>query len=89
MFTYLACLGAGAALGLAVRGPGVRRAQRALLPAAVLLLLFFMGVGIGKDPDLVHKIGSFGASALWVAVGSVGGSLVAVVVLFRALGARP
>lgn len=89
MFTYLACLGVGAALGLGVRGPRVRRAQRLLLPASVLLLLFFMGVGIGKTPDLVHKLGSFGAAALWVAVGSLGGSLLAVVALFRVLGARP
>jgi len=86
---YLLFLLGGAVLGLTVRGEGVRRAQRVVMPASILVLLFFMGVGIGKDPDLGRKIASFGVNALCISGLSVAFSVLFVYALVRLLGPRP
>lgn len=85
MIHYLSFLLGGAALGC-FRGRGsFRRFQRHALPASVLVLLFFMGVGIGKDPDLGSKILGFGWKALAISSFSVFFSVLCVGLLTRAL----
>jgi len=90
VLAYLACLAAGIALGVVLGArPLLRRLQQRFLPAAILGLLFFMGVGIGRDPDLPAKIGRFGWNALVVAVLAVAGSVAAVWGLDRLARRRP
>lgn len=89
MLKYLLFLLGGAALAFALRGEGVRRAQRVVMPGSILVLLFFMGVGIGKDPELGQKIASFGVNALCISGLSVAGSVLFVYALLRLLGPRP
>ncbi len=87
MLTYLGCLLLGIGLALAVgERREVRWAQARLLPATILVLLFFMGVGIGRDPDLPSKIARFGWNAGAVALLAVAGSIGAVAALLWAVG---
>ena len=89
MLAYLGCLILGIGLALAVgERPGVRWVQARLLPATILVLLFFMGVGIGRDPDLPVKIVRFGWNAGAVALLAVAGSIGAVAALMWAAGRR-
>ncbi len=89
MLAYLGCLLLGIGLALAVgERPVVRRAQARLLPATILVLLFFMGVGIGRDPELPRKIARFGWNAGAVALLAVAGSVAAVAGLLWVLGRR-
>ncbi len=82
MLAYLGCLLAG--MGLAVvfgESPRFRRVQERVFPLTVLVLLFFMGVGIGRDPELGSKIARFGWNAAAVSVLTVAGSVLAVAAL--------
>jgi hypothetical protein len=89
MWGYLLFLLAGITLGVLLRDePRGGAVSARLLPASVLLLLFFMGVGIGKDPLIGEKIGRFGVEALTVALLTVGGSIAAVWALLRLAGGR-
>ncbi|GAB4247469.1 MULTISPECIES: LysO family transporter [Deferrisoma] len=90
MLAYLACLAAGIALGITLGArPLLRRMQQRFLPATILGLLFFMGVGIGRDPDLPAKIARFGWDGGAVALLAVGGSVAAVWGLDRLFRRRP
>ncbi len=82
MLTYVACLLAGVGLAVVLgENPRFRNIQERLFPLTVLVLLFFMGVGIGRDPELGSKIARFGWNAAAVAVLSVAGSVLAVAAL--------
>ncbi len=88
MIPYLLLLLAGVALGFFWGQGAFGRLQRPVLPASVLVLLFFMGVGIGKVPDLASKIVGFGWNALAIASFSVFFSVLCVLLLTTGLRRR-
>ncbi|MGC8768935.1 LysO family transporter [Calditerrivibrio sp.] len=60
MAKYLFFLLIGSALGFATKQIDIKGANKWILNFSVIILLFFMGIGIGKDPDLKIKILNFG-----------------------------
>jgi len=82
VLAYVACLLAGVGLALLWgESRRLRNVQERFFPLTVLVLLFFMGVGIGRDPELGSKIARFGWNAAAVSVFSVAGSVLAVAAL--------
>lgn len=61
----------------------VKTIKGALMSMSVLCLLFFMGVGIGKDPELNLKIANFGLNALVISLFSILFSIIVVYVILR------
>ncbi|MGB9731032.1 MULTISPECIES: hypothetical protein [Calditerrivibrio] len=60
MAKYLFFLLIGSALGFVTKQIDIKGANKWILNFSVIILLFFMGIGIGKDPDLKIKILNFG-----------------------------
>lgn len=54
-----------------------------VLSASILLLLFSMGVSIGKTADIGEKLVRFGYSALTIALLSIIGSVLAIWLMTR------
>ncbi|MGA1846934.1 LysO family transporter [Deferribacter abyssi] len=85
MFKYLFFLIIGIITGYMVKERNIIKIQKYLLPFSVLVLLFFMGVGIGKDPNLKQKIVMFGYSSLIISLLAVFFSIVVVGIMMRVL----
>lgn len=71
MAKYLLFLLIGSALGFATKQIDIKGANKWILSFSVIILLFFMGVGIGKDPDLKIKILNFGLIAFIISSSAV------------------
>lgn len=85
MFEYLVFLIAGAFIGIFFDNNYLVKVKKYLLPTSILFLLFFMGVGIGKDPMLSSKITTFGINAVIISVSSIFFSCVFVFLFVRVL----
>lgn len=83
MFKYLVLLCLGVVVGSFYRTFHHNRLKSAGMSFTVLILLFFMGVGIGKDPELGSKILTFGAYGLVISFMSVVFSVVAVFLIMK------
>ncbi len=42
---------------------------------SIFLLLFFMGLSIGRDPLIISNLPTLGLTALLISIGGIGGSL--------------
>lgn len=52
----------------------IRIAEK-LIIWSIFLLLFFMGMSIGRDPLIISNLPSLGLTALLISIGGIGGSL--------------
>ncbi|UOD33729.1 LysO family transporter [Deferribacteraceae bacterium V6Fe1] len=85
MVKYLIFLSIGILFGIfAPEINGVKKVKSILMSVSVLCLLFFMGVGIGKDPELKLKIANFGLNALVISSFSILFSIIVVFIMVRA-----
>lgn len=85
MIEYLVFLIGGATIGLLLANRYFDKTKKYLLPSSILFLLFFMGVGIGKDPHLSSKIADFGINAVVISISSIFFSIVFVYLFVRVL----
>ncbi len=85
MLNYLFFLILGFLVGYFINKKFLGEIKKAIMPLSILVLLFFMGVGIGKDPDLSHKIANFGINAFIIALSSIVFSIVFVFLFVRVL----
>ena len=46
-----------------------------LIPVAIWVLLFLLGLNVGGDPKIMNNLGTIGGEALWLTLGAVGGSV--------------
>jgi len=83
MWIYLVFLLLGGFLGLLLKNVNIGKVSKILMNLSILVLLFFMGVGIGKDPLLSHKILNFGLYAFIIAFFAVVMSTFIVYLLVR------
>ncbi|KAA0259330.1 DUF340 domain-containing protein [Deferribacter autotrophicus] len=83
MLKYLVFLIIGIITGYIVKKEDVVKFQKYLLSFSVLVLLFFMGVGIGKDPGLKQKIVMFGYSSLIISLLTVFFSILVVGIMMK------
>ncbi|MFQ7040311.1 MAG: LysO family transporter [Barnesiella sp.] len=51
----------------------------------IFLLLFFMGISIGNNKEIIHNLGGLGLQAIIIAVASTTGSVLLAWLLFRTL----
>jgi len=51
-----------------------------IILAGIVLLLFSMGVGLGSNPEIIKNLGRIGITALTLAVSTVGGSILSILV---------
>lgn len=85
MFKYLVFLIIGVVIGYRFDRSIFEKIKKGLLPFSILFLLFFMGVGIGKDPDLSSKIADFGINAVVISFFSILFSVIFVFLFVRVL----
>ena len=83
MIKLLICLILGFVAGYFTKGYRFIKFKNILMPVSILVLLFFMGVGIGKDPNLSQKIVSFGINAVIIAICSILFSMFFVFIFMR------
>lgn len=55
---------------------------------SIIVLLFFMGIGIGKDQDLHSKIVNFGVISFTITIMSVLMSIVMVYIIIKIFGEK-
>lgn len=60
MLGYIAALFAGLAVGFFMPSGFFSRGKNILFNIALITLLFFMGISLGKDPEILGKIADFG-----------------------------
>ncbi|MCX8083772.1 MAG: lysine exporter LysO family protein [Calditerrivibrio sp.] len=88
MIKYLLFISIGGVLGYISRRGINGHLHKHLMNGSIIILLFFMGVGIGKDPDLKSKIADFGITAGVISLLTVVGSTVSVYVILRVFRRR-
>ncbi|MEF3254784.1 MAG: lysine exporter LysO family protein [Deferribacterales bacterium] len=88
MWIYLFFLIIGGLLGYFLREKPVDKISKILLNISVLILLFFMGVGIGKDPDLNNKIINFGIKSITITFFTVSMSILSVFFIVKIFGRK-
>ena len=86
MLIFLLFLMTGIALGYFLNGKNIDKSQKIFLNISILLLLFFMGASIGKDPELFDKIAGFGFQALVIASSTIFFSIIAVLIIIKFMG---
>ncbi|HCW93282.1 MAG TPA: hypothetical protein DHM44_06345 [Flexistipes sinusarabici] len=86
MLIFLLFLMTGIALGYFLNGKHVDKTQKIFLNISILLLLFFMGASIGKDPELFDKIAGFGFQALVIASSTIFFSIIGVLIVVSFMG---
>ena len=81
----LSLLFAGMILGLIFKDK-LRKYEKllnSLLMLSIYLLLFFMGVSIGKNQELMKNLGNIGLKALLISTGAIIGSIIFAYLLFK------
>ncbi|TYB33816.1 MAG: lysine exporter LysO family protein [Flexistipes sinusarabici] len=83
MLIFLFFLITGIAFGYFLSGKYINKTQKFFLNISILLLLFFMGVSIGKDPELFDKIAGFGFQAFVIASSTIFFSIIGVLIVIN------
>lgn len=84
MINYIIFLCVGILIGIFFpKLNGAKKIKGVLMSMSVLCLLFFMGVGIGKDPELNSKIANFGLNAIVISLFSILFSVIVVYIIVR------
>lgn len=75
MINILLCIMAGIAVGYMARKRTVMKYTGSLLSVAIMLLLFFMGLSVGSNEQVVNNFTAIGLDAFLLTVGGTAGSL--------------
>ncbi|HAR37972.1 MAG TPA: DUF340 domain-containing protein [Porphyromonadaceae bacterium] len=75
MINILLCIMAGIAVGYLARKRTVMKYTGSLLSVAIMLLLFFLGLSVGSNEQVVNNFTSIGLDAFLLTVGGTAGSL--------------
>lgn len=86
MYTALGIMLCGMLAGRLLRGRLRPEALRRWIFPAIMLLLFFLGIAVGGNAQLVRDLPHLGGAALALALGGIGGTLVCAVLLRRLFG---
>jgi uncharacterized membrane protein YbjE (DUF340 family) len=86
MLNYIIALAVGAVAGFFLPAGFMQRSKNILFNASLLALLFFMGVNLGKDPELLNKLSNFGLISAIMGVFVVFFSILTVFILIRLFG---
>ena len=86
MYIALGIMLCGMLAGRLLRGRLRPEALRRWIFLAIMLLLFFLGIAVGGNAQLVRDLPHLGGAALALARGGIGGTLVCAVLLRRVFG---
>ena len=64
------------------------RTRKHLFTFSLVGLLFFMGVNLGKDPEILSKLGSYGLTAFIIATFTITFSVASVLLFVRIFGKK-
>ena len=77
MFTVLALMATGVALGFLLKNKvKIIKLVDPAISIAIYILLFLLGVSVGKNETIINNLDTLGVQALILTVGGVGGSVV-------------
>ncbi|MCA1928143.1 MAG: LysO family transporter [Calditerrivibrio sp.] len=88
MWIYLIFLLFGATLGFFLQNRQIGSFSKYFMNFSIIVLLFFMGIGIGKDQDLHSKIVNFGVISFTITIMSVLMSIVMVYIIIKIFGEK-
>ena len=88
MLSYVLALAVGIIAGLALPSGFMGKPKSVIFTAALLGLLFFMGVNLGRDPELLSKLSRFGIISSFMSITVVVFSLIAVIALMKLFGEK-
>ena len=83
MLSYIIALAAGLLAGIILPSGFMLKTKNILFNAALIALLFFMGVSLGRDPELPHKLANFGYVSLVMSVSVVVFSIISVLIITK------
>lgn len=86
MYIALGIMLCGMLAGRLLRGRLRPEALRRWIFLAIMLLLFFLGIAVGGNAQLVRDLPHLGGAALTLALGGIGGTLVCALLLRRVFG---
>ena len=88
MLKLVLALFAGAAAGFFLPGGFMSKPKSYIFTTAILCLLFFMGVNLGRDPEFLPKLSSFGLISIFMSITVVVFSILAVMLLMKIFGGK-
>ncbi|PLX71148.1 MAG: hypothetical protein C0602_02590 [Denitrovibrio sp.] len=88
MLSYVIALGVGVAAGFFLPSGFMTKPKSLIFNISLLGLLFFMGVNLGRDPELLSKLSNFGIISGIMSVTVVVFSVIAVMILMRIFGEK-
>lgn len=83
MLAYILALAAGLAAGVLLPSGFMSKIKNVLFNIALIVLLFFMGVSLGKDKDILSKIADFGIISAVMSVSVVIFSIISVLIITK------
>jgi len=88
MLNYVIALGAGVIVGFFLPGGFMQKPKSAIFNISLLGLLFFMGVNLGRDPELLSKLSEFGLISGLISISVVIFSVFSVMILLKLLSGK-
>lgn len=82
MLTVIGLMVAGILLGYLLRERSWKGVPR-LINAAILLLLFLLGITVGADESIMNNLGTIGKDALVITLAAVAGSVLCAWVVYK------
>lgn len=76
MFTVIAIMFGGIAVGYVLRRVEVLQRVGKLISVTIFLLLFLLGITVGSNPDIMNNLGTLGWQAFILAFAGTLGSVV-------------
>lgn len=87
MLKFVAIILSGMAVGFLMRKRRLRVVPH-LVTALIWALLFFLGVEVGENPQVIHGITNLGVEALWLSLAGLAGTVLASWALWRWISSR-
>jgi len=88
MLNYVIALFAGIVAGFFLPSGFMGKPKSLIFNISLLGLLFFMGVNLGRDDQLLLKLADFGVISLLMSISVVLFSVIAVVILIKLFGGK-
>ena len=88
MWLILSIMTAGIITGLLLKNRIDSKPITFLLNITIYLLLFFMGVSIGTNPEIINNLGQISLKALTIAVAAISGSILIARLLDRIINKK-
>lgn len=91
MFYIILTMFAGAGIGYLLRNAGLHSRIGKAVSATIYIMLFFLGVKIGTNQEIIRNLSGIGLQALLLAVAGITGSILFSVIVYKVFfkGDRP